>query len=114
MFNVFRSKKKKKIQFLEKKVNDLETALSKQSLIDNDTDIPDDSSLKSFCCSICLCTGNIPQLNTSCGHTYCNKCWEQISNRKCPFCRTTIEKLITNYIILGETPNSPTNVSTNN
>ena len=55
-----------------------------------------------FECEICNLSCNIPQMNDNCGHTYCKKCWEQISTRKCPKCRAYIGNLVVNYALMND------------
>ena len=82
--------KRTKIQSLEAQINKLQEELRNNN---------ESTKNYTFCCGICETNNNVPQLNTSCGHTYCENCWSLLHKRQCPSCRTPIEKLVTNYAL---------------
>ena len=47
---------------------------------------------------------NRPLTIFPCGHTYCAKCMNTITNRLCPQCRETIEQTVTNFALLNNIP----------
>ena len=57
-----RHRKTKQTHNLEEKINQLERELQ-------DTE---NAKEYIFCCGICEMKNGVPQLNTNCGHTYCN------------------------------------------
>jgi tetratricopeptide (TPR) repeat protein len=55
-------------------------------------------------CKICFLTyndsNNKPVIITDCGHSFCETCINNLENKLCPICRSSINKTIINYDIL--------------